>query len=205
MIRINLLPFRAARKIENIRRQVSIFALAFIIIAGGMFYYNMTLKKEINQLNSKVEAVKKEVAKVEKQAKKVDEIKRELDKLNQKIEIITNLEKKRQEPVRLLASMTTMVAEKTNLSTDTIENKDQKPNKRLWFTSFLANDDKINIQGIALDNKTVADFMTRLESSKLYSEVTLRTLKEKKMKNLRLKEFVIAFSKITEQKETEKK
>ena len=43
MIRINLLPFRAARKKENVRRQVSVFLLSFVLIIIGVFYYNMWL------------------------------------------------------------------------------------------------------------------------------------------------------------------
>ena len=32
MIRINLLPFRAARKKENVRRQVSVFLLSLVLV-----------------------------------------------------------------------------------------------------------------------------------------------------------------------------
>ena len=37
MIRINLLPFRAARKKENVRRQISLFllSLAFLLVVSG--------------------------------------------------------------------------------------------------------------------------------------------------------------------------
>ena len=43
MIRINLLPFRAARKKENIRRQVSIFLLSLAFLLIILFYYNWSL------------------------------------------------------------------------------------------------------------------------------------------------------------------
>ena len=75
MIRINLLPYRAALKKENIRRQISIFVLAVIMLVGILLYYNMTLNNNIDALNTQIKNKKSMLAQVEKQAKKVDEIK----------------------------------------------------------------------------------------------------------------------------------
>ncbi|MBU0988022.1 MAG: PilN domain-containing protein [Proteobacteria bacterium] len=205
MIKINLLPYRASRKIENIRRQVTVFLLAFAMIMTAMFYYNMTLGQKVNQLNTKVEDIKIEVAKVERQAKKVDQIKKTLDTLNKKIEVIRNLEFKREEAVRLLDNMTQVVTEKgPNAAQDALEAQDSSQYKRLWFTSLQASGNSISISGIALDNKTVADFMTRLETSNLYTNVNLKTLRRQTIKNLDLKSFDISCEKTTGQ-DTEKK
>lgn len=38
MIRINLLPYRAAQKKENIRRQISIFLLLLILMTLALFF-----------------------------------------------------------------------------------------------------------------------------------------------------------------------
>jgi type IV pilus assembly protein PilN len=77
-----------------------------------------------------------------------------------------------------------------------LEAQDEGQYKRLWFTNFQASGDNLNIQGIAIDNRTVADFMTRLEDSKLYTDVSLRTLKQTKIKDLTLKSFEIACTKV---------
>lgn len=205
MIRINLLPFRKARKIENVQRQATVFAIALFVIMSGMLYYNSVLKSKIEKLDAKVSDIKTEITRVEKQAQKVDQIRKELENLNKKIEVINDLETKRKEAVSLLDNMTEMVTEKPQLPVDVAEDKDQKPYKRLWFTGFQASGDKVNIQGVALDNKTVADFMNRLEDSKLYTDVNLKTLKQKKIKNLNLKDFQISCSKVTKTKTTEDK
>jgi type IV pilus assembly protein PilN len=202
MIRINLLPFRKARKIENIQRQVTIFAIVLAVIMGGMLYYNSVLSSKINKLDTKVTEIKAEISRVEKKAKQVDKLKKILQTLNQKIEVIQNLETKRKEAVNLLASMTEIVAEQPELSAE-IEAKDQKPYKRLWFTGFQASGDSIKIQGIAVDNKTVADFMTRLEFSNLYVDVNLLTLKQQKMKKMNLKSFEISCKKASQEKDNE--
>ena len=159
----------------------------------------------MEKLNTKVTEVKTEIARVEKRAKMVDELKKALETLNKKIEVIKDLETNRQAAVRLLENMTEMVTEKSDLSADTLENKDQKPYKRLWFTGFQSEGDSINIEGVAIDNKTVADFMTRLEASKLYVDVNLKTLKQKKIKKLTLKSFQISCNKAPKQKDKEDK
>jgi len=40
----------------------------------------------------------------------------------------------------------------------------------------------INVEGIALDNKTVADFMTRMTESRVFADVRLITLRQQNMK-----------------------
>jgi type IV pilus assembly protein PilN len=55
----------------------------------------------------------------------------------------------------------------------------------------------IELEGVALDNKTVADFMTRLEKSNLYTAVRLITLQQEMLEQsvgdpIRLKRFEIA-------------
>ena len=64
--------------------------------------------------------------------------------------------------------------------------------KRMWLTSFGARAEDININGIALDNQTVADFMVRLEGSGLFDSVKLRSTKQQKHENFNLKSFVIS-------------
>ncbi len=195
MIRINLIPFRAARKKENVRRQVTIASLTILFIVLVMVYSILKLNSMINNLNAEIQNTKVELAKVEEQAKQVDKILAELNKLEQKIKVIGNLEENRKASVKLLDDMTKMVVEKTALSSDTPEGEPSKPAKRLWFTRFEANGNTIIIKGIALDNKTVADFMTRLEVSNLFINVNLQKLQQQKINRLNLKSFSITCNK----------
>ncbi len=196
MIKINLIPFRDIEKKENIRRQVTIAILSVMLVMMAMAYYHMHLKNTIVDITAKIESTKIELASAEKEAKEVDKIKQELNKLNTKIKVIKTIEANRKASIKMLDHMTKMVGEQTSaVESGTSPDKIGKPVKRLWFTSFQANGPNININGIALDNKTVADFMTRLETSKTYNNVTLNTLKKESVNNLNLKSFVITFQK----------
>ena len=190
MIRINLLPFRAARKKENVRRQVSIFFLSFFLVVIVLGYLHISLGNKIASLKAKIETTKKEVAKYEKINKEIASLKKKLEILKKKTNVIESLEKNRFEPVRLLDTMSLKVIA-----------------KRMWFKSFKSSAKTVEIDGIALDNKTVADFMTRLQGSGLFSAVRLKTIKKTKVKDSDLKSFQISCTRkgMTKQKKVKSK
>jgi type IV pilus assembly protein PilN len=164
MIRINLLPFRAARKKENIRRQVSIFVLSLAFMLIILFYYNWTLGSKVHELNAEIKETKSELAKYDKINKEIAATKKKLSNLKKKMAVMDTLEANRFEPTRLLDTMTQVIVP-----------------KRMWFTSLGTSGKSVKIAGIALDNKTVADFMVRLEKTELFSDVDLNTLKQQKV------------------------
>ena len=84
MIRINLLPFRAARKKENIRRQVSIFLLSLAFMLIILFYFNFSLSSKIGNLNTSIKDTQSELEKYAKINKEIDNIKKKLDNLKKK-------------------------------------------------------------------------------------------------------------------------
>jgi type IV pilus assembly protein PilN len=175
MIRINLLPFRAARKKENIRRQASIFMLSLAFILIIFFYYNFSLSNKIDGLNANIKHTKAELAKYTKINNEIAQIKKKLDNLKKKMAVMKTLEANRFEPTQLLDIMTQVVVP-----------------KRMWFTHLESKGGKVKINGIALDNKTVADFMVRLEDCGLFKEVDLNTLKSKRAQAADLKSFTIS-------------
>jgi type IV pilus assembly protein PilN len=159
MIRINLLPFRAARKTENIKRQVSLFVLSLILVVVVVIFMSITMNGKIKTLNGELDKAKQDLAAVQKDAKKVVEMKKNLDILQKKTDVMEMLDTNRKGPVNLLDAMTKLVV----------------PN-RMWFKSLDDSGQNVVINGISLDNKTTADFMRRLEESPLFSKVTLQSV-----------------------------
>ncbi len=188
MIRINLLPFRAARKKENIRRQVSIFLLSLAFMLIVLFYYNWSLGSKIDGLNAQINETKTELKKYNKINKEIATIKKKLSNLKKKMAVMDTLEANRFEPTRLLDVMTQVIVP-----------------RRMWFTSLQSKGKAVKINGIALDNKTVADFMVRLENSGLFREVDLKTLKQRKVRKSNLKSFQINCKKKPQKKLAKKK
>jgi type IV pilus assembly protein PilN len=108
--------------------------------------------------------------------------------LNNKTKIIRQLETNRKAPIKMLETMSQSVI-----------------NKRMWLTRLDAKGENIKLKGIALDNKTVADFMTRLEETKLYKSVNLAKLSKSNIKHMDLKQFDINCENPSKQKVSTKK
>ncbi len=176
MIRINLIPFRQVRKKENIRQQLSLYLLSFIVLFLIVTACNFYLANRVKGLKTKVDTTRLELAKYQKINKEIAAIKKKLSILEKKVDVIMRLETRRGEPVNLMDSLTGLVVE-----------------KRMWLTSFKTKGTSINLKGVALDNQTVADFMLRLQVSTLFSSVNLNTLKQEKAgtSGLKLMGFVI--------------
>lgn len=178
MIRINLLPFRSARTKENIRRQVSIFLLVVIMTLVSLFGVYLLLSNQIDDLNSRIKTTTAELEKFDKINKEIEEIKKKLDNLNRKMDVIRQLEANRYEPVHLMETLTQTIIQ-----------------KRMWFTRMDNKPEVVTINGIAMDDKTVADFMIRLEGCGLFSAVSLKTLKQVEVQKTALKSFEISCAK----------
>jgi type IV pilus assembly protein PilN len=178
MIRINLLPFRSTRKKENIRRQLSIFLLSLILSLVAIFGVNLLLSSQIDDLNSRMTTAQAELQQYEKINRDIEEMKKKLDTLNKKMAVIRELDTNRYEPVRLMDTLSQVIVE-----------------KRMWYTALDIKSDLINISGIAMDDKTVADFMLRLEGSGWFSAVNLKTLKQIEVQKTTLKSFEISCQK----------
>jgi type IV pilus assembly protein PilN len=178
MIRINLLPYRAAKKKENIRRQVSIFLLSIVGVALLVYLYNSSLNHRIDKINATIVSTEAQVAKYRKINQEIAEIKKKLEVLNRKIEVIESLERDRKIPVQTMDDLYHLLVQ-----------------KRMWYTK-IEDMGNIKVSGIALDNQTVADFMTRVEKSEKYANVRLAAIKQQKVKGqeMNLKQFEVQFS-----------
>ncbi len=192
MIRINLLPFRVARKKENIRRQISIFLLSIVLTLVALYGYTQMVNKKIETVKDQIKQVDQQIAKYKEKATRVKKIKKDLVLLEEKLEIVGSLQKQRDKQLVLFDTMTGLIIP-----------------GRMWLQSFKTSDKSVVIKGIAFDNPTIADFMEKLENSPLFDKVDLKTAQMKKFKgDAMLKSFELLCRKtlpVTEKKAAGKK
>ena len=178
MIRINLLPFRAARKKENVRRQISMFTLSVFFIAVALFYYNSVLANQVVELEEGVNNARVELKKYDKINKEIKVLQKKLKTLQQKTKVIEDLAASREDAVRLMDMMTKVMVP-----------------GRMWLSSFSAQGNSVKLSGTAIDNKTVADFMTNLQNVEQFKDVDLLMTSRKAFKaNVFFKSFSITFN-----------
>ncbi|MBU4426759.1 MAG: PilN domain-containing protein [Proteobacteria bacterium] len=160
MIRINLLPFRAARKKENIRRQISVFVLSVVCLALLMGFVFLNLSRNVAALETDMSSKKKELATYAETTKKIEELKKKITEVRAKLNVIKELESKKTGPVLLLDELSMAV-----------------PKEKLWLTDLNEKNGILTLKGTAMDNDTVALFMTNLENAKHVVSVDLQTAK----------------------------
>ena len=148
MIKINLLPFRAARKRENVRRQVSIYFLCILFLFCIMVYFHVSLSGQLSHFKTREEVLQKELKSYAAVTLEIANLKKDSQDLDRKLKVIENLEKQRVGPVLLLVDIAQAV-----------------PLDRLWLDSVVETNGRLSLQGTAMDNHTVARFMTRLEKA----------------------------------------
>ena len=160
MIRINLLPFRAARKKENIRRQLMIYGLSVLLLFCIMGYTFFYLTSTLSGLKEDQKRIEDELKTYEKTIKSIAELEKKIKEIRAKLEVIRELEKNKTGPVHLLDEIAMAV-----------------PKEKLWLSSMKENKGNLTLTGTAMDNETVALFMTNLEQSEYISTVDLQSAK----------------------------
>lgn len=227
MIRINLLPFRNARQKENIKQQVSIFLLLILLITIPLFWYSSRLDGKIEALDGQIAYTKKDIAKYKKIAMESEALKKKIAVLKTKLKIIGNLEKSQKTAFLIMDTMTGMVIEKKmwfsrleamekavkSPAPKSAKGRNKKGKKEKTAappTATKRPEIDVKINGIALDNQTVADFMTRLEDADIFTSIRLINLKQETFKqgkgqdNIDLRNFQVYCKGIPEKSEAKK-
>lgn len=176
MIRINLLPFRAARKKENIKRQISIYVLTTVLLLVGVGYTFLDLNSELTKLKDDEKKIKAELATYEKTVKQINQLEKKIKEIKAKLTVIKRLEKGKTGPVHLLDEVAKAV-----------------PKEKLWLNSFRESGGNLQLSGTAMDNETVALFMTNLGKSEYITSVDLQNARLRNVKDqkLRVSDFVL--------------
>jgi type IV pilus assembly protein PilN len=173
MIRINLLPVRAAQKKEKLRSQISIFLLCMILvcIACGSLYVQKriainSVKDEIAAIDQKNKALSQKIGQVRDfEKKKAD--------LEKKLAILQTLKDRTSGPVHLLDELSAALPDK------------------LWLTKFSEKGGSINLAGVADNENTVAVFMRNLDASPYYKNIELSVTEQTKTGERKMQKFTL--------------
>ncbi len=173
MIRINLLPVRAAQRKERLRSQLSIFFLCMILVCigcGALYVQKSAAIKDVKGEIASIDQKNKELRKKIGQVKDFEKKKADLEK---KLAVLTKLKTGKSGPVHLLDELSAALPDK------------------LWLTKFSEKSGKINLAGVADSENTVAVFMKRLDSSPYYKNVELSVTEQTKAGGRKMQKFTL--------------
>jgi type IV pilus assembly protein PilN len=173
MIRINLLPFREARRRAELRDQLGLMALAVVVAFGLSVALQVWSAARIASARNEVTRIDKKIAEYEPQMDQLRAFEAKRSEVERKLGVIRGLERSRTGPVRALDEIATNTPD------------------RLWLTKLAAKGSTMDIAGFSLDNEVVAEFLTALDGSEQFGGVDLQGTEFVQRDGVRLNEFTV--------------
>lgn len=161
MIRINLLPVRAAKKREYGRQQIVLFVLLLIIAGIGNFFWYGRVESELSALDRQIASTKAEIAQLEKTIGEVKSIKEDKKALEDKLKILDTLKKGRTGPVKVMDELATIIPQK------------------VWITDYAENNGGVTMTGAALAYEDLSTFSKKLKASHHFTNITIKTARQR--------------------------
>jgi len=176
MIKINLLREGKGRG-EGPRRGkkellVLILSVGLLLVLFGVDQWRVS--KAMEETSAEIANAEKEIARFQALYAELTRAKEAQKNLQEKLNVINTLRKEKAVPAKVL----------DELSID-------KPDK-IQLESVKKAGDKLSIDGIALDDETIANFMTNLRKSKLFKNVDLIVSQQIEVSKIKLKKFSLS-------------
>ncbi len=173
MIRINLLPWREARrKAHNLQffilmGMVAGLAGSIVLLVHGYYATQISTQMERNRF------LKEENKKLDKEIEEIKKLKEEIQALLSRKQVIETLQADRAQTVYLLEQLVR-----------------QTPDG-VYLKSIKQNGNKVNLTGYAQSNARVSTLMRNLEASPYLENPDLVEIKVASVNNKRLSEFIM--------------
>lgn len=174
MIKINLLPVRAAKKKETAIQQVTILCISLalvLLIISALYGLKLgqisSTKNDIAAANTKINELKTKIGKLE-------ELKKFKEQVKMKLDVLTQLRKNKIGPAQRLATLSDITPDK------------------LWLTAYSESNETVKLAGISPTEDLIAQFMRSLQASNDFTGVELIVSEQKEIAGTKLKSFELS-------------
>jgi type IV pilus assembly protein PilN len=174
MIKINLLLARKEKKKIGVRKEFIVLILSAVLLLVVLALIQWRLEKEKEDTLAQIVNTKKEIAHYKSLTIEVIKAKEAQKTLQDKLNVINSLRRDKATPAKVL----------DELSID-------KPEK-IHLESLKKEGSRLGIEGIALDDETIANFMTNLRKSNLFKNVDLIVSEQVEQSKVKLKKFILS-------------
>jgi Tfp pilus assembly protein PilN len=171
MIRINLLP-KKVRK-EALKSDIALFLLLLVIalvVAAGMYFNN---GREISHLKADLGRTKQSVASMEKFYQEYLTLEKQKKEMSTRIALIEKIREGRALAARILYDLPSLVKES------------------IWIKRFKKDEDRFDLEGRALENESVSDFVEKLAKIPYAKNVELKSVEDVTDEGVLVKKFLV--------------
>jgi type IV pilus assembly protein PilN len=155
MIKINLLPVRAAKKKETAVQQITIFCLSLVVVLvivcvmwGVRLGQIASTKNDITAANGKINELKSKIGKLE-------ELKTLKEQVRKKLDVLSQLRKNKTGPAQRLATLSDITPE------------------QLWLTGYAETGNDVKVSGKAYTEDLIAQYMRSIQATNHFMGVEL--------------------------------
>ena len=173
MIRINLV--RGKRKKRRELNVGSMWIVLPLVFLAGTLYFHTTVSGKISRLDADIVKANADIERLKKEIGEVEKFKARKAELQKKVDIISNLQKGRTGPVRHFEALSAAIPEKC------------------WIDTLSVKDERVTLSGVALNNYTIANFMTALGQTGRFRDVVLGAAEQTTVAGVKLVKFNLTF------------
>jgi len=173
MIKINLIPTQEEKKLFKEDIYLFIFFVFLNAIAVCGFYYKNHL--DIIEQKKLIDNAKKEIASLQSIYKEYLAMEQQKKEIERRMKAIDGLKEGRALTARILYDLTNIIKE------------------NVWLRSLKKTDNKLNIEGVSIENESISDLMEKLAKITYIKNVELVNITDEldKETNVTVKKFII--------------
>jgi len=183
MIRINLLPYRAARSQKQILQHVGALLVVVAIAVFGVFAADLYKTSELTALEDEFSAIKAENDLLRIKIGKIKDLDKLRADVERKLELVDQLQKGRFYTLLTLSGLADLIPE------------------NVWLSEIKDTGGSLSISGLGESNKAVANFMRALDQSQTFSAVSLKTIERTESGNVPIRKFSLTMTRVIEKSE----
>jgi len=174
MIRINLLPYRQARRHKQLLELISVFLagiIAVLILTAGVNLYYSSILETRQRTYASLQAENRLLVKKIGKVRDFDKLKKDVEA---KLRLVDKLQSSRFRSLERLIALSEEIP------------------KKVWLKSIIDKGSQIKLSGFAESNKVVANFMRGIDRDALFSNVHLEVIQRVKFGDVPAREFTLS-------------
>jgi len=152
MIRINLLPVRAAQRRLGARKEMTMFALALGGLLVILYSGHLAMLVRISDAEDRVDSVKTQLAGLKRDVVRIADFKSQTEVLEKKIGVIVQLQKQKIGPAHMLDDLSTILTD----------------DKKVWLMKLEEKGGSLTLEGEAMEEENISDFQIALERRSVF-------------------------------------
>ncbi len=165
MMRINLLPVRAARRRVSARQELLILGGVLVILLAGLGMWWSLGAVKAAEMRERIEGVRGQLQRLSSDVTRVKDFKTKTELLERKLRVIDELELRKVGPARMLDDLATILTDE----------------RKVWLTRLEEKDGLLILEGGAMEEENVSAFQIALgKRSRLFTEIKLTLVSAQK-------------------------